>query len=282
MYLILGEPPPSLAGSLRTGFDAMDAEILWVTDLISQVELVWRLDTSCSTFELHLENGRTLDEEQLLGVVTLAPSNGDNSEIKEKEYFRAEKRATLLAWLWSLQCPVINRIPPMLCISTHVPLALWRPALGRCGLPAVDSILSNLPSELEKFVSELSGECDYVPLSIKEVYRVATPADFDGLMKLTQFCPVSLTQYGPLTYMACIVKRNVFWNQSGPPVLTTLQDRLMQLTVITGLSFLEVGVVVAGGTPSVFSINPFPELDQFEPETCHGIAEALLDILRSD
>jgi hypothetical protein len=41
----------------------MDAEVVWIADLASQVELVWRLDTASSTFELHLENGRTLDEE---------------------------------------------------------------------------------------------------------------------------------------------------------------------------------------------------------------------------
>jgi hypothetical protein len=40
----------------------MDAEVVWIA-VPSQVELVWRLDTASSTFELHLENGRTLDEE---------------------------------------------------------------------------------------------------------------------------------------------------------------------------------------------------------------------------
>jgi hypothetical protein len=282
MYLILGDLPPPLVGPIRAGFDAVGAEVLWITDLTSQAELAWRLDTSSSTFELHLENGRMVDEEQLLGVVALASSIGDNSGIKEKRYFRAEKRAALLAWLWSLQCPVINRAPPMFWISPHVPLALWRPALSRCGLPVVDSILSNLPSELEKFVSELSRECAYVPLSIKEFYRVTIPADLEGLTKLTQFCPVSLTQYSPLAYTACVVERNVFWNQSVSPVLTNLQDRLIQLGVITGLSFLEIGMLVTGGTPRVRSISPFPKIERFQPETCVAITNALLGLLRSD
>jgi hypothetical protein len=282
MFLILDELPPPLARSLQTGFDAMGAEIVWISDFASQVELIWRLDTASSAFELHLENGRTLSTEQLFGVVTLAPSIGDNSEIKEKEHFRAEKRAALLAWLWSLQCPVINRIPPMLWISPHIPLALWRPALRKCGLPAVDSILSNLPSELEKFVSELSGECDYVPLSIKELYRVATPADFEGLTKLAPFCSINLAQSSPFTYTACVVERNVFWNQSVSPVLTSLQDRLIQLGVVTGLSFLEIGALIVDGAPRICSISPFPKLDRFRANTCDAIATALLGLLGSD
>jgi hypothetical protein len=282
MYLILGEPPPSLAGLLRTGFDAMGAEIVWISDFASEVDLVWWLGTSSSTFELQLKNGRKLDEEQVLGILAVAPYNGDNSEVKEKEYFRAEKRAALLGWLWSLRCPVVNRIPPMFWISPHVPLALWRPALRRCGLPVVDSILSNLPSELEKFGSEFSGGCDYVPLSIKEFYRAATLADFEGLTKLAQFCLIHLAQYRPRIYSACVVNRKVFWNQSVSPTLTSLQDRLIQLGVVTGLPFLEIGVLVIDGTPWVRSISPFPKLDLFRPDTCVVITKALLGLLRSD
>jgi hypothetical protein len=282
MYLILGEPPPSLARSLLAEFHARGAEILSIMDLISEVELVWRLDTAFSKFELHLENGRTLGDEQLLGVIALEPSIGNNSEIKEKEYLRAEKRAALLAWLWSLKCPVVNRIPPILCISPHVPLPLWRPALRRCGLAAVDAILSNLPSELEKFVSELSDECNYVPLSIDQFYRVATSKDFEGLTKLTQFCPIDLRQYSPLTYTACVVDRSIFWNQSVPTVLTDMQDRLIQLAAVTGLSLLEIDVLIAGDTPKVCAINPFPKLDLFRPESCDAIAKALLGMLRLD
>jgi hypothetical protein len=282
VYLILGQPPLSLAESIQTGFNAMGAEIVWISDFASEVELVWWLGTSSSTFELQLKNGRKLDEEQVLGVLAVAPYKGDISEIKEKEYFRAEKRAALLAWLWSLRCPVVNRIPPMFWISPHVPLTFWHPALRRCGLPVVDSILSNLPSELEKFVSESSGECDYVPLSIKELYRVATPADFEGLTKLAKFCPINLTQYSPHIYSACVVNRKVFWNQSVSPILTSLQDRLTQLGVVTGLPFLEIGVLVIDGAPRIRSISPFPKLDLFRPDTCGVITKALLSLLRSD
>jgi hypothetical protein len=271
-----------LAGSIQDGFNATGAETLWISDFGSEIDLVWSLDTSYSTFELQLENGRKLNAEQILGVLAISPYGGDNSEVKEKEYFRAEKRAALLAWLWSLQCPVINRIPPILWISPHLPLAFWRPALRRCGLPVVDSILSNVPSELERFVSEFSGECDYVPLSFEEFYRVATPTDFEGLTKLSQFCSINLTQYSPVRYVACVVDRKIFWNQSVSPILTSWQDRLIQLGVVTGLSFLEIGVLVIGGTPRVRSVSPFPKLDLFRPDACDAIAKALFCVLRSD
>jgi hypothetical protein len=282
MYLFLGKPPSPLERPLFDEFHAIGAEILSVLDLTSEVELVWRLDTASSTFELHLENGRTLGEEELLGVVALEPPIGDNKQIKEKEYFRAEKRAAWLAWIWSLKCPVVNRIPPTLWIPPHVPLPLWRPALRRCGLPAIDAMLSNLPLELDKFVSQPSDECNYVPLSIGQFYRVASSDDFEGLTKLAQFCPINLTQYSPLAYAACVVDRKVFWNQSMPTVLTKMQDPLIQLAAVTGLSFLEVGVLIVGDAPRVCSVNPFPKLDLFRPDTCDAIAKALLGVLRSD
>lgn len=282
MYLILGKPPSPLERPLFDGFRAIGAEILSVLDLNSEIELVWRLDAASSTFELHLADGRTLGEEELLGVVALESSIRDNNQIKEKEYFRAEKRAAWLAWIWSLKCPVFNRIPPALWITPHFPLPLWRPALRRCGLPAIDAILSNLPLELEKFVSPPSDECSYVPLSIDQCYRVASPDDFKGLTRLAQFCPINLTQYSPLAYTACVVDRKVFWNQSTPTVPTEMQDRLIQLAVVTGLLFLEINVLIVGDSPGVCSVTPFPKLDLFQPDTCDAIAKALLGRLWSD
>jgi hypothetical protein len=282
MYLILGELPPALAESVRSGFDVMGVENLSILDLFSQLEIVWRLDSASAKFELHLEKGRTLGEDQLLGVIALEPSIEDNTEIKEKEYFRAEKRAALLAWLSGLKCPVVNRISPMFAISSHIPLALWRPALTRCGLSAIDAISSNLQSELKRFVSELSDECDYVPLSADLCYRVATADDLEGLARLTQFCPIHLTQRGLLTYAACVIDRNVFWNQPAPATLIQMQDRLIQLAAVAKLSMLEIGVLIVGETPRVCSIDPFPKLDRFRPETCDAIAKALLSALRSD
>jgi hypothetical protein len=282
VYLILGEPTTLLARPLLARFYAIGAEVLSITDLTSEVEIVWRLDTALCWFELHLRDGRTILQEQLQGVIALASANGDIKSIKEKEYSRAEKRAALFAWISSLKCPVVNRFPPMFWILPRIPLPLWRRSLTKCGLPVVDAVLSNVSTELKAFAGQFRGELNYSPLSSQQSYRVATADDFNGLSELTQFCPVNLRHHVPLVYAACILDRNVFWNQSVPTVLINVQDRLVQLAATAGLALLEVTLLLIGDTPKVCSIEPFPKLDRFGPDTCEAIAGALVSVLRSD
>jgi hypothetical protein len=282
VYLILGEPTTLLARPLLARLYAIGAEVLSITDLTSEVEIVWRLDTALCSFELHLPDGRTILQEQLQGVIALAPANRDIKSIEEKEYLRAEKRAALFAWICSLKCPVVNRFPPMFWISPRIPLPLWRRSLTKSGLPVVDAVLSNVPTELRAFAGEFRGELSYSPLSSEECYRVTTADDFEGLSRLTQFCPINLRHHVPVVYAACIVDRNVFWNQSVPTVLINVQDRLVQFAATAGLALLEVALLLIGGTPKVCLIEPFPKLDRFGPDTCEAIANALLSILRSD
>jgi hypothetical protein len=282
VYLILGEPTKSLAKPLLARLHAIGAEILSITDLTSEIEMMWRLDAALSSFELHLPDGRTILQEQLLGVIALAPSVGDIKSIKEKEYLRAEKRAALLAWIFGLKCPVVNRFRPMFWISPRIPLPLWHRSLTKCGLPVIDEVLSNVPAELKAFAGKFRGDLNYSPLSSEQCYRVATADDFEGLSKLTQFCLINLRHHSPLVYAACIVDRNVFWNQSVPAVLINLQDRLVQFAVTAGLAILEVALLLIGDTPKVCSIEPFPKLERFGPDSCDAIANALLSVLRSD
>lgn len=282
VYLILGEPTTLLARPLLARFYAIGAEVLSITDLTPEVEIVWRLDAALCSFELHLQNGRTILQEQLQGVIALAPANGDIKSIPEKEYLRAEKRAALCAWIFSLKCPVVNRFPPMFWISPRIPLPLWRRSLTKCGLPVVDTVLSNVPTELKAFAGEFRGELNYSPLSSQQCYRVTTADDFDGLSRLTRFCPINLRHHIPPVYAACIVDRKIFWNQSVPTALINVQDRLVQFAATAGLAVLEVALSLIGDTPQVCSIEPFPKLDRFGPDTCDAIANALLSLLRSN
>jgi len=64
--------------------------------------------------------------------------------------------AALLAWLWSLPCPVINRYPSALWYRPQMPLLAWQRLLRSCGIPTMETLVTNVESEARDFRRHLA------------------------------------------------------------------------------------------------------------------------------
>ena len=74
----------------------------------------WRLDTDRSSTSCRLGVGAANSDLEISAVfVRKSPFvQREGWELDDAIYVHAEKEAALLAWIWGLPCPVINRYPP--------------------------------------------------------------------------------------------------------------------------------------------------------------------------
>lgn len=279
MYLILGELVSALADPLFGLLKERGKEILHIPSFNPNVRFNWMFGTGHSSSELQLADGRALHDNQISAVVVqkFTSPQADIACSEQGYDARAEQEASWFGWFWSLKCPVINRYPPVFWFSNRVPVSFWRPWLKQSGLCAADAFLSNNSERLKAYASGSGQEVTYTPLSSNKVYRLTTEEDWNGLGKLAALLPIHLTCFKSPLYFASVVGSNVFWDRTVPRVLASVRPGLIRLATAAGLSFIEVGLLIIGGQPRVYSVDPFPKLTEFECGKCQEIADALVD-----
>ena len=139
-------------------------------------------DVDQSTSRLALDDEETVSDVDLQGVLvrTFGWIDPAGWEPKDLAYMQSETQAALLAWLWSLDCPVVNRYPPSVWYRPEIPLLFWSSVLRRCGLPTLETLVTNVEQEAEAFGREEKGAAGvvYGPLSSPVRYLVAGEEDW--------------------------------------------------------------------------------------------------------
>jgi hypothetical protein len=194
-------------------------------------------------------------------------------------YVQRETRAALLAWLWSLNCPVVNRYPAALWHCPDVPLLFWQPWLGQCGLRALDSLVSNVEQEILAFGAVFGNEAVYAPLTAEARYRLDNDDQWDKLAAMQRLGPIYLTQASAALHFACVVGPRVVWEGTPPPNVDRLEPALTRFSAMAGLAFVEITTTFVGDSPRVTAINPYPRIEHFGQSARHEIVTGLVQLL---
>ena len=276
MYLIVGEPNVTVLESFKSVCEQRNQAVLLLKELPQ--EFTWRFDGVDSFSEVVLRDLK-VHADEIKGALVQNPLRITPAFKPEAEYACAETNAVLFAWFSSLACPVINRYPARYWFAPPLCLSLWEGLIRQSGLKTAPAILSNVESELEAFAAPAGGQVSFEPLCDSAAYRVSTKQAWTGLSKMAAICPVNLTRFFPVRYVACIVGNRVFWDLPITSSMADIQARLLQMSGAAELDFLQVYFAANGADLYVQRVEPFPKLEVFADETQRLIAEALVDRL---
>src|ERR1700756_2126367 len=126
MYLLLGDPKDLACSGV---FALLERRGFQDRRIRAPFMFAWRFDNLGSSSQLVCEDGTQLSDREIDGVLVtrlekLAAVDWNPNDLA---YAQVETDAALLAWLWSLNCPVINRYPAALWFYSDLPLLSWYP-----------------------------------------------------------------------------------------------------------------------------------------------------------
>jgi hypothetical protein len=285
MFLLLGDFDDPVCTAVLASLKARGCEARIVGNpILAPLRFTWRFDTLKSACQLVLEDGMQLSNSEIEGVLVRRPADvsSDGWNQDDLAYVQSETHAVVLAWLWSLDCPVVNRYPAALWHRLDAPLLFWRPQLERCGLHTLPSLISNVELETRAFGAVLGNEIVYAPLTIAARY----PLDCDGhltkLAAMLRLGPVHLTQASKALRSACVVGSRVVWDGPVPADADVLEPALSRFAAAAGLTFVEITMTSIADGAHVTAVNAFPCLERFGQVSRHQILAGLVQLLIRD
>lgn len=288
MHLVLGEPHDPLSAGVRDALVARHCPVrLMPSPIFGPLRFAWRLDASSSRSTLTFDDGLELPAEDIAGVFVGSVTGPDPAgwETPDLLYMYSEAHAAVLAWLWGLDCPVVNRADARTWYQPNPPLLSWRRRLLDAGLPTMDALLTNVPEEARTFARRgATSGIDAVvfgPLTNQTGYIVAKDEEWDGITSLQRRMPVTLTHPHGAAYFACVVGDDVVWDPSAPPETRAFEPGLRAFAAGLGLTMLEVDFAPVAGGLAVINVDPRPQLHHFG-DGAVGIVEAIADVLTQD
>lgn len=285
MFLLLSDPRDPLCQAVRASLDAAGYEARIVANPLAQpMRFAWRLNALSSASQLIWEDGTRLFDAELAGVMVRSTGwiAGDGWNPNDLAYVRSETHAALLAWLWSLDCPVINRYSPLLWHRPDAPLLFWQPWLGQCGLRALDSLVSNVEQEIHAFGAAFGGEAVYAPLTAEARYGLDSDDQWDKLAAMQRLGPIHLTQASAALHSACVVGSGVVWEGTPPTDADRLGPALTRFSTVAGLTFVEITIASAGDGSRVAAVNPYPRVEHFGQSAQREIVAGLIQLLTGE
>jgi len=232
--------------------------------------------------------GQVLSDAEIEGVLvrSIRWDSLTNLSLEDRAYVQTEIQAAILAWLWSLPCPVVNHYPAHIWFRSQDALLFWHPLLLRCALPALETLVSNVPDEARAFGERSqAGSALYAPLTSSARFSVTSDRDWAGIAAMQGYAPVSLTLPYEDPHMACVIGTQVVWdgNGNGAPSeeFTSLELALVSFAAGSGLAFVEVSLASTVKGLRVTGVNPYPRIEQFSRDAQQKIATRLARYLTS-
>jgi hypothetical protein len=289
MYLVIGSELDACCRRVVAALRAQGQPVRLCADpLAGEVASVWSLDGDRLTGQLRWADGPALAIEQVRGVL-LRP-NGIMLDVagwspEDLAYVRTEWQAALLAWLWSLPCPVINRISDDLWFRPQRPFPEWCTLLRRCGLPTPAIRVTNDPAAARQFAARW-GEVTYAPLTSPTRYPIAGERPWAELDKVMQRMPVCLMEpCADQPIIAVVVGQAVVWAERGPASdrrFMALEDGLRRLAATLGLATCEVELRQGGDGPRCVGVDPYPRFERYDEATQEALTAGLVGLLGGD
>lgn len=289
MYLVLGDSRDPLCAGVRDALVGRGYATRTIASaLLDPVRFEWRLDTASSASALVLDDGVRLRDEDVAGVFVggigwIDPLGWASEDLL---YVQSETHAALLAWLWSLDCPVVNRSPASTWYRPNPPLLTWHSRLARAGLPTMDTLVTNLPEEARGFVgrgsSTWADAAILGPLTSDARYMVASNDEWRGLEALQRRTPVPLSHPHGAPQFAAVVGERTIWEPAVTPAVARLEPALVAFAADAGLALVEVIFAPVADGLSVIAVEPRPQLDHFDEAGRTLILESIADLLTED
>jgi hypothetical protein len=199
---------------------------------------------------------------------------------------QAETQAALLGWLWSLACPVVNRLSSALWYRPRVPTLSWRGMMRRCGLPVPEVLVTNVDREARAFGQRLERAgvdgAIYGPLTSDARYLISGESDWNGLAALQESTPVSLTRPHGEARLACVVGKHVVWEGEPDPDMAALEPALVRFADMAGLAFVELALAASPHGTCVIKVEPHADLAHFGEAARQRILEGIVDLLTAE
>jgi hypothetical protein len=285
MHLLLGQLDDPCCHGVYAELRARGEPVQTIANPLTEPSrFSWRLDSRQSHSELTWD-GVTTSGDQISSVFVRAngwidPAGWEGGDLA---YVQAETSAALLAWLWSLPGPVVNRYPAWLWYCLAPPLLSWNRRLRRAGLPGPRLLVSNAGDELRDFRRGLAATgvrgAVYGPLTSGSHYLISSDADWAGLAALLPHAPVCLALPHEAPQLACAVGTSVIWDAEPSLELTSLEPAIRRFAGLTGLTFVELAFARTASGTEVVAVEPFPELRHFGPTAQQRIIGSLVDLL---
>jgi hypothetical protein len=245
----------------------------------------WRFDNAACASMIAWEEaqGHVLSDTEVEGVLvrSIRWDSLSNLSLEDRAYVQTEIQAAVLAWLWSLPCPVVNRYPAHIWFRSQDALLFWHPLLLRCGLPALETLVSNVQDEARAFGERTQAGALYAPLTSSARFPVTSERDWAGIAAMQEYAPVSLTPPYEDSHTACVIGTQVVWDDKPSDEFTSLELALVSFAAGSGLAFVEVSLASTVKGVRVTGVNPYPRLEQFDRDAQQQIATKLARYLTS-
>jgi hypothetical protein len=285
MYLLLGDPDDLVCVSVLASLErnGRGARII-ANPILNPCLFGWRFDTQNSSSWIAFEDGTHLPNEEIEGVLVrnferIAAQRWDPHD---HGYAQTEMYAALFGWLWSLDCPVVNRYPPPLWFRLDLPLIFWHRLLAQCGLRGLSSLISNVEQEIDAFGKFLGDQPIYAPLTNELRYPVDSEDVWQKIARIQRVAPVHLTQGAPSLCVACVVGSRVVWNQTIPRGAEILAPSLIRFSAAAGIAFCEIGIALTATGAQVATVKAYPRLEHFHSAAQQEIISDLASLLTGD
>lgn len=289
MHLVLGHPQDPCCRGVLDLLEARDRPARLITNpMVHPSRFAWRLDSAQSASQFAWDDEEPIEGDDLAGVLVRTTGWIDPTgwEAADLAYIQAETQAALLGWLWSLACPVVNRLPSALWYRPHVPPLSWQGMMRRCGLPTPEILVTNDDTEARAFGRRLDREgvdgAVYGPLTSDARYLITGDKDWDGLAALQQSTPISLTYPHGEARLACVVGEEVVWEGEPTPEMTDLEPAMVRFAEAAGIAFVELALAPTPQGISIVRVEPHANLEHFGEAARHRIVEAIVDLLTAE
>jgi hypothetical protein len=287
MYLIVGHEKDLCCQLVGSRLRELGKRIFFVTQsIIDAAVLTWSFDSAASSSSLRLNDGVLIDADALDGVLIrhaadlIAPNVWSEVDL---EYIQVEAQAATVAWLASLDCPIVNRLSPDLWFRSQRSLPEWNRVLLQAGLPIFASLITNDLDAGRCFAEQWNGEVIFAPVTTWRRYRIATLQQWNDLAQLIGRFPVTLIQpyYGP-SYFVSLIGDQSIWNRKialQNAVQDEIEEGLRRLSKILGTTFLQIELVGAVEHLGCANVYIHPSIDVYEPIEQKALASGIVEIL---
>jgi hypothetical protein len=285
MYLVLGDPRDPLTADVHAELAARGHGVeLVASPFADPIRFRWRLDTAGSDSAIILGDGSCLlgaDIEGVFvgGVGAIDPAGWEPADLA---YVRTETHSALLAWLWSLDCVVVNRPTADTWYRPSPPLISWHRRLAEFGLPTLETLVTNSSDATRDFArrhaSTAAGGLVAGPLTSEVRYLVSNEDEWDRLSSLQRRTPVPLTEPHGAPRFGCVIGERVVWEPSVDRAAVEHDAALRRFAANAGLALVEIVLAPVAIGMAVIAVETRPNLHHFS-ETAPLIVHDIVDVL---
>jgi hypothetical protein len=286
VYLLLGSLEDLCCFGVQAALEARGYPTRIVSNPFAHPSrFVWRLTNEESNSQLVLDQEPPLSDENITGVLVRRSGwiDPDGWQTEDLAYMQMETQAALLAWLWSLPCPVVNRYSAGLWYETHLHPLSWNRLLRRCGLTTPETLITNIEDESRVFGRHLAeGGVVYGPLSREVRYLITDNKDWNGLAAMQRCTPVCLTYPHEAAQFVCVVGQETVWEGEPPREAAQLEPALHSFADAAGLAFVQLALARTSRGICVIRVEPHPYLENFSDRAQQQIVDELVNLLTAD